>query len=130
MSNFKVNAAVGGMLSSAKNTHYAVSTFAAVLYAVIWLLSSGAHAEPANAQVAHSMLPAIEVTAYRTTLPELVVVGKRDATMSVAMLEAVVVTGKSAAMDTRVAAANIGYVPARVGYVAKMRSWVKSTLAM
>jgi hypothetical protein len=130
MSTSRINVTSDDLFVRAKNTHYMVSTFAAVVYALVWMLSNGVHAETSAANAEHAVLPAIVVTAtYPDVLPALVVVGTRDASMSIATLDAIVVTGKQVAR-----VANAGYnSPAtnngRVNYVSKVRSWVRSTLA-
>jgi hypothetical protein len=133
MSNSKLNLNSDVLFVRAKNTHYMVSTFAAVLYALVWMLSNGVHAENAVVSSARTVLEPIYVTANAPArLAPIVVVGTRDASMTVETLEAIVVTGKQDA--ERVAVNGYGSpitaaTSARVGYIAKVRSWVRSALA-
>jgi hypothetical protein len=134
MSNSKVNVTAASVFANAKHTHYTVSTAAAVVYALVWLLSNGAHAETSNRQAAF-VLPPVVVTAYPNLMPEVVVVGKREPRETVAVLDAVVVTAKRD-NDTRVAAIAAGNSApiasasgTRVGSFAKVRNWFRATLA-
>jgi len=123
-SKFSIAQAIG---LTAKNTHYAVSTFAAVLYALIWLLANGAHAEGTqSAPIA--TLPAIVVTAYRpAVLSELVVVGYREGT--IATLDPVVVMAQREP-EQRVAATvrSKDKSGSRGGYFARVRNWFGGAL--
>jgi len=123
------------IISKAKNTHYAVSTFAAVVYAVVWLVSGRAHAENSLAQTA---TPEVVVTGHREVsqheIPEIVVWGRREATSSVTMLE-VVVYGTRETPDSQVASTSTGNglsakAKAQGSWVAKARHWLQTALVM
>ena len=135
MSNAKFNVSTASMFATAKHTHYAVSTAAAVVYALVWLLTNGAHAEGTRDQSVvrqtEYVMPAVVVTAYENLLPAVEVVAKRE---SVAVLDAVVVTAKRESGE-RVAAIPTGHAApvatstARVGHFAKVRNWFRATIA-
>src|SRR5882724_1235687 len=124
------------IIGKATTTHYAVSTFAAVVYAVVWLVSGRAHAENSITQ---TTMPEVVVTGHREVsqheVPEIVVWGKREATSTVAMLE-VVVYGTREMPDTQVAAptssgnALSAKVKAQGSWVAKARHWLQTALVM
>jgi len=123
------------IVNSAKNTHYAVSTFAAVVYALVWMLSGRAHAETQLAQVS---IPEIVVTGHRevvqSDIPEIVVWGKREAATVVAMQEIVVWGNRETTTDApRIAAAtsNVyasGDTKSNGSWVSKARRWLQTAL--
>ncbi len=140
MSNSNINVTADATIARAKSTHYAVSTFAAVVYAVVWLLASGAHAE-SKVQAEYTVLPELIVTGHRSDnyamLPAIVVEGVRDTVASTVVLDPIVVTGQQDSDGVRVAATNVGYtVPAagfsantkHYGYVAKVNNWLRAAL--
>lgn len=123
-SKFSIGQAVG---ITAKPAHYALSTFAAVLCALVWLLANRAHAEDAKLPVA--TLPAIVVTAYRppAVLPKVVVVGYRET--ATATLDPVVVTARRE--PEQQVAANVRSKDksgSHGGYFARVRHWFNGAL--
>src|SRR5262245_61966086 len=127
MNTARIFASTDAVVARAKNTHYAVSTFAAVVYALVWLLTSGAHAATPSApeQAEQITLPAVVVSASRIVLPEVVVAAKREMQVAVAMLEPVVVVGSRESGQTRIAAND----RTKTGVGAKFRSWFRAALA-
>jgi hypothetical protein len=127
------------------HTHYGVSTVAAVLYAIVWLLGNQVHAE-VGAET--RMLPAVVVTAQRasattTMLDPVVVVGHRDQSQArFAMLPPVIVTASrdvatastmrptafaaSAPAISAVAAEAASHTTRSKGVIAKVRYWFAS----
>ena len=119
------------IVSNAKNTHYAVSTFAAVVYGLVWLLANRAHAETPVA----AAMPEVLVTAKReipqTEIPEVIVWGKRETAAPTAMEEIVVTAKRESANDARIAAvsgASAVTTKASAGWFSQARQWVRSTL--
>lgn len=116
------------IVSSAKNTHYAVSTFAAIVYALVCLAASRAHAETPVAQAA---MEEVVVTAQRE-VPEVVVWGTREASPQVAMEEVVVYGTRDGSADVRVAAnaTALGGMSAKTGgsWLGKARRWLQAAL--
>jgi hypothetical protein len=122
------------IVNNAKSTHYAVSTFAAVVYALVWLVSNRAHAETSTASAA---MPEIVVTgkrvAMQTDIPEIVVWGKRE--VATPVMTEIVVWGKreTSNNDQRVAAAAtnspvVASASASGGLLSRARHWLQTAL--
>jgi hypothetical protein len=119
------------------HTHYAVSTVAAVLYGVAWLLGNNVRAQN---PLEPAMLSPVVVTAKREpiVLDAIVVTAKRALPEQVAMLAPVYVTASrdarvDAAERETVASAGMPFIASndaqpRVGVVRKARNWVLATL--
>jgi hypothetical protein len=123
---------MSGPVSKAKNTHYAASTFAAAVYALISLLAS-----PAYAGIQVEAIPEIVVTAQRelspSNVPEIVVWGQRDTRSQTAMEEIVVYGRREANGDSRVGAATDmsawrRSVQSSIAWVTKARHWLHTAL--
>ncbi len=128
------------------HTHYGVSTVAAVLYAIAWLLGNQVRAEVGVNTV---VLPAVIVTAQRpittvATLEPVVVVGYRSQIQAhIAMLAPVIVSASRDASSVNaptmkpavltsslpvVSASNVASTPRSKGLVAKVSNWVLGAL--
>lgn len=119
------------IVSKAKNTHYAVSTFAAVVYGLVWLLSNRAHAE----MTVEAAMPEVLVTAKRelpqTDMPEVIVWGKRETAAPTAMEEIVVTAKRENASDQRIAAnasSTHGVTSKAADWMSKTGHWFRTAL--
>jgi len=118
------------------HTHYGLSTVAAVLYGIAWLMGTRVHAEAVNEP---TVLPAVIVTAQRAVpavLDPIVVVAQRPQTERYATLDPVVVTAKRDNASAQ-SAILIGTLPVastakpkaqRKTVVAQVRNWVAASL--
>ncbi|MBC7982332.1 MAG: hypothetical protein H7Y02_00605 [Candidatus Obscuribacterales bacterium] len=112
-------------------SHYAVSTVAAVAYAVLWLVSARA-----NPTTEYPVLEAVVVTAKRdiqntALLAPVVVKASRDLNVSVALLDEVVVVGyrKVAMNDGDVRGGGVTQSPAQQRpWFTKAHHWIVSAL--
>ena len=115
------------IVSTAKSTHYTVSTFAAVAYAIVWLLANQADAETPTAQP----ITEIVITAKRE-LPEIVVWGTRETATPTSMDEIVVYGHRQNSDDTRVAATHANVfgtaIQASGAWTFKARHWLRAVL--
>jgi hypothetical protein len=123
------------------HTHYGVSTVAAVLYAIAWLLGNQVRAEVATDT---AVLPALVVTGHRimATLEPIVVTGHRtQETTRYAMLAPVIVHASRDAASVAgsvqpavmtsslpVVSASSDSTPRGKGLLAKVSNWVVSAL--
>jgi hypothetical protein len=131
MSNLREMSSVA--IVRAKNTHYAVSTFAAIVYAVVWLMANDARA--AASTTAQETLPEVVITASRDlALPEFVISAQREpAARSAAVLGEVVIYGRrESAVGEKVASA-VSSTPIKASakggtWISKARHWLQSAL--
>lgn len=137
MSNSKLNVAAVSVFGSAKNVHYAVSTFAAVVYALVWLLTGRAQAETTAIGVAsNDTIPEFVITAEREKsvdgLQEIVVWGTRESTEKVADLPEFIVWGEReqiVASNSTPSGGSFGTSAKTDGrWTAKVRHWLKLEL--
>jgi hypothetical protein len=134
MSNSKLNVAAVSVFGSAKNVHYAVSTFAAVVYALVWLLTGRAQAEQ-TVVVGNDTIPEFVITAQREKsqdgLEEIVVWGTRESAESVAELQEIVVWGdreQLAASSAQSGGAFGASAKSNSGWGTKVRHWLRSAV--
>jgi hypothetical protein len=119
------------IVSKAKNTHYAVSTFAAVVYGLVWLLATRAHAEMSI----EAAMPEVLVTAKRelpaTDMPEVIVWGKREVAVPTPMEEIVVSAKRETTTDPRIAAntsTTHSATAKAADWMSRTRHWLRTAL--
>jgi hypothetical protein len=134
MSNSKLNVAAVAVFGSAKNVHYGVSTFAAVVYALVWLLTGRAQAEQ-NVVMSHDAIPEFVITAQREKsqdgLEEIVVWGTRESAESVADLQEIVVWGEREQLVASTAPSGGSFrASAKTSghWTSKVRHWLRSAV--
>lgn len=122
------------------HTHYGISTVAAVLYAIAWLLGNQVRAD---VRTPSTVLPAVVVTAQRmvesvATLDAVTVTAKRESAVErFVTLEPVYVfasrdsaTGDAYPQPAVLTASNIAMesAPRKKGFVSRVRAWMVNAL--